>query len=214
MLEEIQKYLLGELAVLSKTPLTILLAVALIGIGVWRLMEWAYRHRLSGAQEEVQRLNRQVKDYRDKLEGATPDQAKARLDELERQVHELMPRKMTQVQKQALERELRPLGTTHSITICHDMSCTDGKRYADEFSYMFGQVLKWPTGSASVLGPGTPPPTGLAIRTRGAIPTPLEASVIEAFRRVGVIFDIQSRQGSVLDTDISLLITHRITEQL
>lgn len=61
--------------------------VILIFAAVWWLMDWRYGGIITNRDSEISLLKGQRDDYKDKLSGATPDQAKAKIEGLERAVH-------------------------------------------------------------------------------------------------------------------------------
>ena len=60
---------------------------------VWFAINWSYRSVISSRDGEINLLERQRDDYKDKLGGASPDEARARIDRLETQVKALAPRR-------------------------------------------------------------------------------------------------------------------------
>jgi len=77
MLDQIVKYILGEWQVIAKAPMSFMAAVLAAGAIVWVAMSWGYGREMS-------LLSQQVADYKDKLSGSSPDQAKAKIDALEK----------------------------------------------------------------------------------------------------------------------------------
>jgi hypothetical protein len=73
------KYVLGEWSVIKTAPLAFATAVTAVVIGTMTLFSWGYGR-------EVSYLNVQLADYKEKLKGDSPEQAKARIDILERAV--------------------------------------------------------------------------------------------------------------------------------
>src|SRR5579859_7548993 len=78
--------------------IAVLMFSAILGT-VWWLMDWRYGGIISGRDgiiankdSEITLLRGQRDDYKDKLSGATPDQAKARIDDLENRLAKLEPR--------------------------------------------------------------------------------------------------------------------------
>ena len=58
---------------------------------VWTTLDWADSARLKNKDEEIGLLVRQRDEYKDKLGGASPDQAKARIDALEARLKRVEP---------------------------------------------------------------------------------------------------------------------------
>src|SRR5258708_36334735 len=92
--------------------LAVLMFGAIFGV-VWWLMNWRYGGVIAGRDgiitnkdSEIALLRGQRDDYKDKLSGATPDQAKNRINDLERQLNALAkkvePRSLTADQHRLL----------------------------------------------------------------------------------------------------------------
>src|ERR1700722_9040325 len=71
-----------EWALILQAPwIAIGAALAVAGL-VWRVVSWSYAGRLANAESELRLKNTQLDDYREKLKGATPEEAKARIEAL------------------------------------------------------------------------------------------------------------------------------------
>jgi hypothetical protein len=193
--EEIAKYLAGEWAVISGAPVAFFAATLVAALVIWRAMEWAYRHRLDGAQEESERLTRELGDYRNKLAGATPDEAKERIEALERQITELLPRRLTSAQMDSLRENLHAgvpqAPTAYFVEIAHDMGCTDAQSFKGQLMNAFQSAGGWAISGPAVLGIGTLPPTGLGIHAIDpSRPQGGEKIIADAFTKAGIPFDM------------------------
>jgi hypothetical protein len=207
----------AEAKAIANAPVFFISAVVLVAVGTWRIVSWAFGSRLQHKEAELKSkrgeidlLERQLADYRKKLDGATPDEAQARIEKLERQVNQLMPRKLSPEQKQTLQQHLRHLGSAHSITITNEVSSKDAKPYADELVRFFVS-LGWTVATMHTMG-RTHPPTGLGILLIGAIPAGMESDLIQAFQSAGLPFDSlpgahHAPPTSAPQTDVALLIS-------
>jgi hypothetical protein len=87
-MESFIKHVLGEMRVIADARVVFSTAL-LVAIGaVWWVMDWRYSGVISHRESEIRLLNA----YKDKLGGASPDQARARIDALEATVKKLEPR--------------------------------------------------------------------------------------------------------------------------
>jgi hypothetical protein len=68
-------------------PKTFALVIAVIIAIVWLIANYSYSTVLSNKNSQIELQDRQLADYKQKLDGATPDQAKAKIEGLERAVH-------------------------------------------------------------------------------------------------------------------------------
>jgi len=85
MLEQFIQYLQGEVRLIAEAPLVFGAAVLFLGAITWTALRW----RNSGI---IERSSRMIALYKARLDGATPDQAKAKIDSLEGQVVSLKNR--------------------------------------------------------------------------------------------------------------------------
>ena len=61
--------------------------ILFLAIGViWVVVNWSYSAVLASKNGQIELQDRQLADYRDKLKGATPEEAKAKIDALEEKV--------------------------------------------------------------------------------------------------------------------------------
>jgi len=85
MFEQFVQYFLGELHLISEAPLVFGAAVLFLGAIIWAALRWRY-------SRGIERRNHIIALYKARLNGATPDQAKAKIDSLEGQVVSLKNR--------------------------------------------------------------------------------------------------------------------------
>lgn len=60
--------------------------IVTIIVGVWLVLAFSYSSLLASKNGQIELLDRQLADYREKLKGATPAEAKAKIDALEEKV--------------------------------------------------------------------------------------------------------------------------------
>lgn len=196
-MDEIKNYLVGEWAVITEAPAIFIMALLVAGFIVWRVMSWAYKSRLDNAKSHIDLQDRQLGDYREKLDGASPDEAKARIAELEGKLSaladELRPRTLTDKQQGLLVQNLRvPVGTQYVVHVSHDMACADGKRLSTQMSHAFRSASGWSVHNPSVMGLGNPPASGLGVYVGNLSQhTDAERIIIDAFNKAGLAFDVQ-----------------------
>jgi hypothetical protein len=85
MFEQFIQYVLGELRLIADAPLVFGAAVLFLGAIIWAALRWRY-------SSLIEHRNRIIALYKARLNGATPDQAKAKIDSLEGQVVSLKNR--------------------------------------------------------------------------------------------------------------------------
>jgi hypothetical protein len=67
----------------ANLPTFFVILVLIIG-AVWIVVNWSYSGVLASKSGQIELQDRQLADYREKLKGATPEQAKETIDALER----------------------------------------------------------------------------------------------------------------------------------
>jgi hypothetical protein len=78
---------LDQVAVIWSAPRPFFLALAVLGGAIWLALIWRYEGVIANRDSEIKLVTAQRDDYQAKLGGATPDQAKAKIEALERTVH-------------------------------------------------------------------------------------------------------------------------------
>lgn len=66
----------------ANLPTFFVILVVLIG-AIWVVMNWSYGAVIASKNGQIELQDRQLSDYKQKLDGATPDQAKAKIEALE-----------------------------------------------------------------------------------------------------------------------------------
>ncbi len=85
MFEHFVRYIVGEVHLIAEAPLVFGTTVLFLGAVIWGALRWRY----SGI---IEQRNNTIALYKARLNGATPDEAKAKIDSLEGQVASLKNR--------------------------------------------------------------------------------------------------------------------------
>jgi hypothetical protein len=85
MLEQFVQYARGEARLIAEAPLVFGAAVLFLGAIIWAALKWRY-------SASIDHRNRIIALYKARLNGATPDEARAKMDSLEGQVVSLKNR--------------------------------------------------------------------------------------------------------------------------
>jgi len=112
MFEQFVQYALGEVRLIAEAPLVFGAAVFFLGAIIWAVLRWRY-------STMIKHRNGIIALYKARLDGATPDQAKAKMDSLEGQVLSLKNREWPKLAPAAVtdfERVLAPQGP-HVVSI-------------------------------------------------------------------------------------------------
>jgi hypothetical protein len=117
MFETFIKYVLGEFRMIWDAPLSFVAAVLGTALIAWIALDWRYSTIIANKDSEITLAKSQRDDYRDKLGGATAEQAKAAIDAIKKQGKMNDPDKpLIAVTKKLFHNERVPL---------------DGYRYSD-----------------------------------------------------------------------------------
>lgn len=191
------EYLGSEWSVISGAPLTFVVSLALAGVLLWLLASWIYKNRIedresriSNKDGEIAILQRRLEEYQSKLDGASPDEAKARLDALESRIDALAPRRLNEDQRNAMAAILDPF-RGNSVHVLTDMAAPDGRQMAQGLQAAFA-AAGWNTEMPQVMGPGNPPHSGVGLIV--ADPnnmTPAQSAIRSALAAANLPFDVQ-----------------------
>jgi hypothetical protein len=113
MFEQFVEYVQGEVRLIAEAPLVFGAGVLFLGAIIWAALRWRY-------SSIIENRNSTIALYIDRLNGATPDQAKAKIDSLEGQVVSLKNRewpKLTPAAVTDFERVLRRSKVTHVVSV-------------------------------------------------------------------------------------------------
>jgi len=141
--------------------------LAAIVVAIWFVLRWAYSTVIEHKDAEINSLKTQLNSYQDKLDGATPDQAQARIAALERAVRGLKPRSMTNEQITTIRSRLQQTlpRIEIAVTLARDSSASDGQLYMTQIKEILGSVERVHTyGIEVAMDDKTPAPSGLAIQ--------------------------------------------------
>lgn len=174
------------------------------------ILRSAKAQQIADLESRLTLRNDEIEDYRRKLNGDSPDEAKARLDAMEAQLREfgpklaaLGPRFLTAEQQNTLTGVLssRPA----KVQISQDAATHDSKPFGRHFIAAFREA-GWEVATATIVGVGFPPPTGVGLFVKNTQELdPEESAVLRACQAANVAIDVQPfrAQGS----PVTLLIT-------
>lgn len=168
---------------MQSTSLSILvLSAALTAIVVWFVSGARYRRTIA-------QLRVRLKEFETSLDGATPDEARRRIESLTARVARLEPRRLTGKQKAILQPLLtlpESAGITN-INVAYDAACGDGKEYAGDFIRLLTSCPGWRPCRVTIFGSSHRAEAGLAIVCFGRGRTAAGAKVLsKAFAEAGI----------------------------
>lgn len=203
--------LLGQFAAVSAAPIPFAVAVLVASGLIWWALDWRYSSIVSNRDGEISLLKGQRDDYKDKLGGATPDQAKARIDALETRIALIEPRRLTTQQRASLASALRgSFQGDRRIDIVSE-TAGDAPQLAADLSSVFREAGGWRIQEPTVMGLGNRPPLGVAVQFPDLTKPDADAVlVMNALRSAGLGFDIQQRPQMPGASPVAVLVTTRI----
>jgi hypothetical protein len=189
----------NQFVTVAHAPVPLLAALIALGIVILWLARWRFRTRIETLRSLADLREAQLQDYKDKLNGASSDQARARMDALESrlfevlaQVASLAPRNLTDQQRRAALAVLDRFRGCR-IKILSDAAAPDVKRLADALIATFNGAA-WHVETGIVLEIANAPASGVAL----LVPDPArltspQRSIAEALRDAGLAFDLMPR---------------------
>ncbi|TIN10396.1 hypothetical protein [Mesorhizobium sp.] len=196
-------YIMGEAKVIAEAPVAFATMALVIGLMIYLWVRNHFADRLQSMEGRIQLRDDRISDYQAKLQGKSPDEAAATIEDLKRRLAALEPRGLSPEESATLRGALS--GQTFSIDIFHDSASGVSKKLHSQLAAAFKQS-GWQVRAPMVVGIGNPPLSGLGIVGKPDS-APVKA-VAEALRRAGLEYDLQG--GSSLgraETDVALVVT-------
>src|SRR5882762_3105406 len=128
---ELVKYIIGEFSVIRAAPVSFGLSVIAVGLLIFYLMTWGYGR-------ENSYLRTQLDDYKEKLKGATPQEARDRIDQLENAANLVIGKRwqpLTYAEVSKLAEQLKPIVDQFRVSIMYENAL--GQDLAQTFADAF-----------------------------------------------------------------------------
>jgi hypothetical protein len=212
MLDTFIKHILGEVRMIADAPTSFVIAVLATALLIWIALDWRYGGIISNKDSEIVIVKAQRDDYQAKLGGSSPDQAKARIDDLENQLRVLRgqvePRHLRPEQRQAITQSARVAGGMHALIIVHEGGRPDCPLLAADFENVFRNA-GWQVGNGVVMGPAQRPTRGIALMIPDPNNLSADAEVLQRALRAAQIEVELMRRPFNQAPEIELFITAR-----
>jgi hypothetical protein len=143
------QHVLRELKVIRGAPIAFFGAIAVLAVGIWLAMNWGYGRVIDNRDAEISYIRTQRDDYKDKLSGASPDQAAQRIAALEAKVKDIEPkpqRHLTDEQKAKLIAALKPMAADLKQIFVFAEAAREPTIFAMDFFNVFKQATLEPIG--------------------------------------------------------------------
>lgn len=198
-----------EGSAIAQAPWSFAICLFVVAAVIFLVLRSLKAQEIADLNSRLTLRNDEISDYRRKLDGKSPDEAKARLDELEARVTRLQPRRLDAAQREGIRAAVA--GFASSVSIAADMAAADARGLVADLSAAF-QSAGWVVSSPMVGGLGNPPPSGFGVNvTDPDNMTEAQTAFVAALRSIDIEFDL--RRGVMGETpgrptqELELLIT-------
>lgn len=188
-----EKYILSEWAALKQAPVSFILAVSAATALSWSAFSWRYTGQIENLEGRIKLQADQIVAYKEKLNGATPEEARQRVQALEKQLRSLVPRQLDSRQIDKLKRALSNNSKGVLATV-QDSASADAESFIGSIEKVF-IGSGWQRGGSLVeIGPiADPPRSGLALCVFDPKSlTPMETVVKDAFMDAEIEFELRT----------------------
>jgi hypothetical protein len=221
------------------TRFPVIASVLIVGYICWALGKSVNEERVVIANDRATFLNEQLTAYKDRLNGASPDQAAKQLADFATmlrdyisQVDELKKRQEKQesnsdsiskrldilsggwISEESLTKLSRTISTTGatSITLATDGACSECQEISAKLISALSRATNVRVRTAMIIGPGKFAPTGIGARPSNSISQERAKELLGAFKQAGIDFD-EFPSANVYDTELELQINKRILKK-
>jgi hypothetical protein len=178
MIELFEKYVLGQWRLVLSDPIPFIMSIVVVAIVLWFVFDWGYGR-------EISLLKQQLADYKDKLNGATPDQAKAKIADLERRVNLTIGSKWEPLSKDESSRLTAAVAklTPRKIQVMYvnQLGRSLAQSIADAFVAAGWSDMHFSEGGGLGIGVSTGRGNGMALKLKEAIETSTRFNTVHSF---------------------------------
>ncbi|MFF0919109.1 hypothetical protein ACFYE8_05330 [Rhizobium leguminosarum] len=192
-------------AVISQAPFVVvglLLATAVAAFSVGRFF---LSEKVANLESRLATKDETIANYREKLAGATPDEARSKIDELERRLSALEPSILSASQSAMFS---AIVGTKPgSVQVVVDLASANRQQLARQLERSLKDV-GWNVEIGSAAGVSNPPKTGISI-TPGSVDIADANILARAFDAIGVAYEmltpsVHTNMTQILISDLQL----------
>lgn len=185
------------------------ITIALLCLGTgWSLGRFMYGQRIEDMASSLKLSDRQIADYKDKLNGATPDEIKGRIQMLEGELNRLRPPSLTAVQVEAARNAIAkyvPAG----VKFATDIAGIDNSRIPVQLKAILSEA-KWPVIDGIAFTVEDPAPSGIFLTLSEAEPHHSAGLAIKAMLdAANVSYSIYKHAAAKSDQMAEIVFTHR-----
>lgn len=192
------------------SPWEFAMLFAIVLLAGWAGGRFMFAERLRTLEGRIAAKDERIADYKEKLDGATPDEARRRLDEMELRLQALTPRRLPPDQAEILVSTLSKF--VGSVDIAHDLAASDSKAFVGDLAVTFRRA-GWTVNLPVVMGISNHPHTGLAVEVADSSNLQkAENAVIIALKDANIPFDLRGGRIRQLphERDVQILVTTKL----
>jgi hypothetical protein len=152
-LNVVANWLKGEWGVITQAPIAFLASVLVVAFVIWKIVQREFANRLANADSKYELARARVEDYERKLQGASPDEARAKVQALEARLQNLEPRRLSDEQIRQLSEVLRLGNLARQVQIDVASGSPDGAMLQDGLIRAFIDARWKVSVTYSVVGP-------------------------------------------------------------
>ena len=171
--------------VIARAPVPFLIAVALVGLIIWSVLAYSYSTRIANLKSEIGLVTRQRDDYREKLGGASPDQAKSKIEELEKRVKETIGSRWESLTKDEAARLSAAVAKLEKrriqVMYANQLGKALARSIADAFEAAGWNDMHFSEGGGLEVGLSTGRGNGMALRLKEAIEVSTRFKKVHSF---------------------------------
>jgi hypothetical protein len=215
MLDQFTAFVAAQARALGEASLTVLACLLAVAGIAYVATRRQHAGAISDLEARLKAREERLAEFTQKLSTQSPDEAQARIADLEARVSaltlQLAPRRLTDRQKVILRDEIvRPVRVNCSIEIEHDMSCSDCKAYAGDFCAVFAGLPGWRVTPLGFYALQQDVSTGLALQVMDPVNlTTTEFTVLNALQHAGVPHDVVAGRAPQIDVGLRVTIPTR-----
>lgn len=185
-------------------PVPFLLVVGFVAYGIWRFLDHHYSGRLDAKDALLTLRQAQLDDYKEKLSGASPEEARARVDALEQRIEDgfnaMAPRTLSEDQRKKMVEALE-VQNGHHVTIPQNAFDPDSVKLARSISSAF-LAARWTTSTPMEMRLGDLPPSGIGVIVPDADNlTAAQQTILDAFKIANIKVHIRTDNTKIIAPD-------------
>lgn len=205
----------AEWGVIVDAPISIIIIATFTIVAAYKVFDFLHKAKVDTIERELSLSKATVDEFKRKTDVDSPDDAKHKIDALERKITEIEvsvkkmePMRLSQQQKSAMISALS-IAAGNKVSIAKDGASPDAAKLSADLVDAFKRG-GWSVSTPMVLGLGNPPPSGIEIGfSQLESRSVAEQAIINAFESANISYDLRSRrieasEGTPIIAEITL----------